>query len=140
MPAPSGSNAAPPRSASGREASLGTPGLSGGRGTPRSVRNGRPSVSGSQPSLEGSRGRSVVGNSRRSTSQMTEHSSPAGPSPMDRSGWRGDLGQFQGPRARLQDRRRSFSVPLSPIASAVCNLVARKHVLHPCALSKLGLI
>lgn len=127
VPAPSGSNAAPPRAASGREASFGTPGLSGGRGTqgtPRSARNGRPSFSGSQPSLGGNRRRSVGGDRRRSMSQMTEHSSPAGPSPLDRGGWRGDLGQFQGQRARLQDRRRSFSVPLSPVASAVHNLAA----------------
>lgn len=119
MPLPSGSNAAPPEASAGREASLGT-GSSGGRavqGTP-SARGGRPSFSGGRPSLEGNRRRSLTGNRRRSLSQMSEGAA-AGPSPLDRSGWRGDLGQFQGPRARMQDRRRSFSVPLSPVPSAV---------------------
>lgn len=118
MPLPSGSNAAPPEASTGREASLGT-GFSGGRavqGTP-SVRGGRPSFSGGLPSLEGNRRRSLTGNRRRSLSQMSDGAA-AGPSPLDRNGWRGDLGQFQGPRARMQDRRRSFSVPLSPVASA----------------------
>lgn len=132
-PAPSGSHAAQPHAVGGRDASFGTPGVSGStglQGTPAAGFRGRPSRSGSQPSQAGGHRAGAGGDRRRSMSQMTEHSSPGGPSPLDRGGWRGDLGQFQGQRARLQDRRRSFSVPLSPVASVVRKSLPVKLAAH----------
>ena len=106
MPLPSGS-ALLRRQSTGGEPSFGTggtPGISQGAGTartPHSVRTGsrRPSVSGGRPSMSADRG--------------TPFPSPLNP------GWRGDMGQFQGQRGRLQDRRRSFSVPLSPASQVL---------------------
>lgn len=130
MPLLSGS-AAQPSQSNGGEASFGMSGQSGGQGangTPHARRAGaRPSFSGGRrTSLDAQdwRRRSLSGSRRRSLSQAFSE----GPSPLHRPGWRGDLGQFQGPRGRLQDRRRSFSVPLSPVASVVrcfCRLATR---------------
>lgn len=130
MPLLSGS-AAQPSQSNGGEASFGMSGLSGGQGangTPHARRAGaRPSFSGGRrTSLDAQdwRRRSLSGSRRRSLSQAFSE----GPSPLHRPGWRGDLGQFQGPRGRLQDRRRSFSMPLSPVASVVrcfCRLATR---------------